>query len=71
MGKNQNHHLDDSNQLPLNQNNQTSDDPADGSRLTNKPEAVDRTPLEKKPKHDLQDQEAIESFGERGVASDE
>lgn len=71
MGKNQNSHLDDSNQLPLNQNNQTSNDPRDGSRLTNKPEAVERTPLEKKPPHDRQDQERIEEFGEEGVASKE
>ena len=71
MGKSQSQHLHDTNRLPLNQNNQTSEDPGDGSRLTDKPEAVGRTPLEKKPKHDRQDQERFEAFGERGVASED
>lgn len=69
MGKNQNQHLNDAPQIPANQKNQTSEDPGDGSRLTNKPEAYEKTPLERRPEHDRQDQETIEEFGERGVAS--
>lgn len=68
MSKNQNHHLDDAPQIPANQKNQTSDDPRDGSRLTDNPEAVDKTALERRPEHDRQGQEVIEEFGKRGVA---
>lgn len=70
MGKNQNQHLDDSNTRPLNQNNQTSDDPRDGQRLTDKPEVVEPSAAEKKPEQDRQDQETIEAFGERGSESE-
>jgi hypothetical protein len=49
----------------LNQNNLKPDDPRD------KPVGAKRTPLEKPPKHDLQDQERIEELGEEGVASKE
>lgn len=66
MSKSQ--HIDDSKLRQLNQNNQMSDDPADGSRnsfVTGKDGA---TPVEKKPPHDRQDQEAIEAFGEEGAA---
>jgi hypothetical protein len=69
MSKNQNHHLDDAPQIPANQKNQTSDDPRDGSRLTDKPEAIDTTAIERQPAHDRQDQDRIESLGERGVAT--
>jgi hypothetical protein len=69
MSKNQNHHLDDAPQIPANQKNQTSEDPSDGSRLTDKPESVDKTRLEKRPKHDRQDQDRIEELGKRGVAT--
>ena len=71
MGKNQNHHLDDSNQLPLNQNNQMSEDPKDGNRTSFTLGKDGTTPVEKKPKHDRQDQETIEALGERGVASED
>ena len=71
MGKNQNHHLDDSNQLPLNQNNQMSDDPEDGNRTSFTLGKDGTTPVEKKPEHDQQDQDRIEEYGEEGVASKE
>ena len=71
MGKNQNHHLDDSNQLPLNQNNQMSEDPGDGNRTSFTLGKDGKTPVEKKPEHDQQDQDQIEEFGELGVASKE
>ena len=67
MGKNQNHHLDDSNQKPLNQNNQMSEDPGDGNRTSFTVGKDGTTPVEKKPEHDRQDQERIEAFGERGT----
>jgi hypothetical protein len=56
-------------QKAANQNNLTSDDPRDGHRLTDKPEAREKSPLERQPEQDRQDQELVESFGERGVAS--
>ena len=71
MGKNQNHHLDDTNQLPLNQNNQMSEDPEDGNRTSFTLGKDGKTPVEKKPEHDRQDQDQIEDFGELGVASKE
>jgi hypothetical protein len=64
MGKNM--HVNT--QLSQNQNNQMSDDPADGSRNS---ETLGRdgklTPAEKAPPHDAQDQSAIEAFGEAGA----
>ena len=56
-------------QKAANQNNMTSNDPEDGHRLTNNPEGFEKTPLERRPEHDRQDQELVEKFGERGVAS--
>lgn len=50
-----------------NQNNAMSDDPGDGSRNAFKPGKDGKTPLEKKPEHDQQDQSAIEAFGEEGA----
>ena len=50
-----------------NQNNAMSDDPADGARLTNKPEAIKKTPAEKLPENDVQNQATIEEFGEEGM----
>ncbi|HXH53896.1 MAG TPA: hypothetical protein VNH53_10805 [Sphingomicrobium sp.] len=67
MSKNQNHHLDDSPQIAANQKNQMSEDPRDGSRLTDKPEAIERTAAEKKPRQDRHDEATIEEFGERGM----
>ena len=71
MSKNQNHHLDDAPQRPMNQNNQMSDDPADGNRTSFTLGKDGTTPVEKKPEHDKQDQDRVEALGKRGVASDE
>ena len=71
MSKNQ-HNPDSSNQA-LNQNNQMSDDPGDGSRTSFALGKDGDTPAEKKPAQDRQDQSTIEAFGEEGagVASKE
>ena len=53
--------------LTQNQNNAMSDDPGDGHRLTDKPGPIGKTPVEKAPPHDAQDQNEIEKFGERGM----
>jgi len=50
-----------------NQNNAMSDDPADGHRLTDKPEAIRKTPAEKAPPGDDQNQATIEEFGREGM----
>ncbi|HMC92905.1 MAG TPA: hypothetical protein VKI45_10625 [Allosphingosinicella sp.] len=66
MSKNQ--HNPDTDDRPLNQNNQMSEDPGDGSRNSS---TLGRdggaTPAEKKPKHDRQDESAIEAFGKEGA----
>ncbi|MGZ2412349.1 hypothetical protein ACUXST_001778 [Sphingomonas sp. F9_3S_D5_B_2] len=53
--------------LTQNQNNAMSDDPGDGHRLTDKPGPVGKTPVEKAPENDAQNQAKIEEFGERGM----
>ena len=53
-----------------NQNNAMSDDPGDGSRNAFKPGRDGKTPVERKPEHDEQDQDTIEAFGERGSGKD-
>ena len=50
-----------------NQNNAMSDDPADGHRLTDKPGPIGKTPADKAPDQDLQDQATIEDFGREGM----
>jgi hypothetical protein len=50
-----------------NQNNAMSDDPADGHRLTDKPGPIGKTPVEKAPPHDQQNQATIEEFGREGL----
>lgn len=58
----------DSGDQPQNQNNQMSEDPGDGSRLsfvTGRDGA--RTAAEKAPEQEEQDQSAIEAFGEEGA----
>ena len=66
MSKNQ--HNPDSTNRALNQNNQMSDDPGDGSRNAFKPGDADGdTPVERAPAHDAQDQGTIEAFGEAGA----
>jgi len=64
MGKNS--HLSNP-PLTQNQNNAMSDDPADGHRLTDNPKAVEKTPVEKAPPHDQQNQATIEEFGREGL----
>ena len=66
MGK-QNLHNPDTNEQPLNQNNQMSDDPADGSRKSFVLGKDGSTPVEKAPEQDRQDQSTIEAFGEEGA----
>jgi hypothetical protein len=50
-----------------NQNNAMSDDPADGHRLTDKPEAHGATAAEKPAPGDAQNQPTPEEFGARGM----
>jgi hypothetical protein len=66
MSKNQ--HNPDASDRPLNQNNQMSDDPGDGSR-TSATLGRDGGPsaAEKKPAQDRQDESTIEAFGEEGA----
>jgi hypothetical protein len=66
MSKNQ--HNPDSTDRALNQNNQMSDDPGDGSRnsfVTGRDGG--RTAAEKAPAQDDQDESTIEAFGEEGA----
>jgi hypothetical protein len=65
MGKNL--HNPDSMQITTNQNNEMSDDPKDGSRDSFTLGRDGKTPAEKKPEHDEQDQSTIEAFGEAGA----
>lgn len=65
MSKNQ--HNPDSTDRPLNQNNQMSDDPGDGSRESFTLGKDGSNPAEKTPSHDRQDQSTIEAFGEEGA----
>ena len=50
-----------------NQNNAMSDDPGDGSRNSFTADEGARTPVEKAPTGDAQDQSTIEAFGEEGA----
>jgi hypothetical protein len=63
----QNQHNPDSTDQALNQNNQMSDDPGDGSRKSFTLGKDGETPVEKAPKGDKQDQSTIEAFGEEGA----
>ena len=65
MSKNQ--HNPDSTDRALNQNNQMSDDPGDGSRNSFTLGKDGNTPAEKAPEQDQQDQTTIEAFGEEGA----
>ena len=60
------HNPDSSNQA-LNQNNEMSEDPGDGSRTSFTLGKDGKTPAENKPPHDEQDQSTIEAFGEEGA----
>jgi hypothetical protein len=44
-----------------------SDDPADGHRLTDKPGAIGKTPVEKAPDNDAQNKATIDEFGREGM----
>jgi hypothetical protein len=66
MSKN-NSHVSDAPVREANQNNQMSDDPRDGHRLTDKPGPIGKTPAEKAPPHDSQNQATIEEFGREGM----
>ena len=52
-----------------NQNNAMSDDPRDGHRLTDKPEANKASAAEKPPIDDAQNQPTPEDFGRRGMSA--
>lgn len=65
MSKNQ--HNPDSGEQALNQNNQMSDDPGDGSRKSFTLGKDGDTPLEKAPESDTQDRSTIEAFGQEGA----
>lgn len=66
MPKNQ--HDPDSADRALNQNNRMSDDPSDGGRNSDRPgRAGAKTPAERPPAQDEQDESAIEAFGEEGA----
>jgi hypothetical protein len=60
-------HRDDSPSRSANQNNQMSDDPVDGHRLTDKPGAVGKSAAERAPRQDEQNQATIEEFGREGM----
>jgi hypothetical protein len=61
-------HNPDSVDRPLNQNNQMSDDPGDGSRRSDTlGRAGGRTAAEKPPEQDRQDESTLEAFGEEGA----
>lgn len=64
MGENSH---DSNSPLTQNQNNAMSDDPADGHRLTDKPGAIGKRPVEKAPPTDAQNKAKVEEFGERGM----
>ena len=65
MSKNQ--HNSSSMDNTMNQNNQMSDDPGDGSRKSFVLGKDGNTPLEKAPEQDQHEQSAIEAFGEEGA----
>jgi hypothetical protein len=60
-------HNPDSTDQALNQNNQMSDDPGDGSRKSFVLGKDGNTPVERAPKQDAQDQSTIEAFGKEGA----
>ena len=60
-------HNPDSTDQALNQNNQMSDDPGDGSRKSFVLGKDGNTPVERVPEQDAQDQSTIEAFGKEGA----
>ena len=65
MSKNQ--HNSSSMDKTMNQNNQMSDDPGDGSRKSFTLGKDGETPAEEAPDNDAQDQSTIEAFGKEGA----
>ncbi len=65
MSKNQ--HNTSSMDKTMNQNNQMSDDPKDGSRNSFTLGKDGNTPAEKAPEQDQQNQSTIEAFGKEGA----
>ena len=65
MSKNSHNH--DSMQFTQNQNNEMSDDLGDGSRNSLTTGAEGKTPAEKAPEQDAQDESTIEAFGQEGA----
>ena len=62
-----NSHNSSSMDKTMNQNNQMSDDPKDGSRNSAVLGRDGTTPVEKTPENDEQDQSTIEAFGQEGA----
>lgn len=62
-----NSHNSSSMDKTMNQNNQMSDDPGDGSRNSFVLGKDGNTPLEKAPEQDEQNQSTIEAFGKEGA----
>ncbi|HEX2762808.1 MAG TPA: hypothetical protein VHM92_03030 [Allosphingosinicella sp.] len=61
-------HNADSTDRPLNQNNQMSDDPGDGSRKSDRlGRDGEPSPAERPPEDDAQGESTIEAFGEEGA----
>lgn len=65
MSKSQ--HNPNDGQFTQNQNNEMSDDPGDGGRKSFTTGPAGKTPVEKAPENDAQDQSTIEAFGEAGA----
>jgi hypothetical protein len=62
----QSQHGLDKRQLTQNQNNQMSEDPGDGNRVSFTTGKDGSSPVEKAPPNDKQDQSTIEDFGKQG-----
>ena len=62
-----NSHNSSSMDKTMNQNNQMSDDPGDGSRNSFVLGKDGDTPIERAPKEDAQNQSTIEAFGKEGA----
>ena len=54
---------------PQNQNNAMSDDPGDGNRTSFVTGKDGKSPAEKKPEQDAQDESTVEAFGEAGAGA--
>lgn len=70
MSKNNSHRSNEP-QTAVNQNNQMSDDPRDGSRTSFVAGKDGTTPVEEAPAQDAQGREKTEVFGEQGGGAQE